>query len=412
MRRAGWAVWLAYDLPGSHEEMPPNLMDELLRDRRWCRGNLINSRLLFAEGLHPAHRAVFMTGIMAYLSAPLWFLFLLLSTALLAVHTLVPPTYFLKPEQLYPLWPQWHPDWAVALFGATAALLFLPKILAGVLVMKQGSRTFGGGLRVVAGVLTESVLSALLAPIRMLFHTQFVAGTLIGGAIRWRSPPREDAETRWGEAIRRHGWHSLLGFCGRRASIGSTRGSCLVACADHRRARAVDSDLRLLEPRLPRRARAPGAVVSHPRGIATAKRAPLDVVGGPARRAASGLPRGNARSGGECTPPGVRGRARGPFTRRAPGPPPTCRTGARRRAGFAPPHGKERAPRRSGGTRPTAPGRPEQRIGAFARGRSRRCRLATPSYRSRKNYNRAPFLQGAALAHPGAWNAHMLRMSP
>jgi len=212
MRRAGWAVWLAYDLPGSHEEMPPNLMDELLRDRRWCRGNLINSRLLFAEGLHPAHRAVFMTGIMAYLSAPLWFLFLLLSTALLAVHTLVPPTYFLKPEQLYPLWPQWHPDWAVALFGATAALLFLPKILAGVLVMMQGARTFGGGLRVAAGVLTESVLSALLAPIRMLFHTQFVAGTLIGGAMGWRSPPREDAETGWGEAIRRHGWHSLLGI--------------------------------------------------------------------------------------------------------------------------------------------------------------------------------------------------------
>ena len=212
MRRAGWAVWLAYDLPGSHEEMPPNLVDELLRDRRWCRGNLINSRLLFAEGLHPAHRAVFMTGIMAYLSAPLWFLFLLLSTALLAVHTLVPPTYFVRPEQLYPLWPQWHPDWAVALFGATAALLFLPKVLAGALVLTQGPRGFGGALRVAAGVLLESVLSALLAPIRMLFHTQFVTSALTGAATAWRSPPREDAETGWGEALRRHGWHSLLGI--------------------------------------------------------------------------------------------------------------------------------------------------------------------------------------------------------
>jgi membrane glycosyltransferase len=212
MRRAGWAVWLAYDLPGSHEEMPPNLTDELARDRRWCRGNLINSRLLFAEGLHPAHRAVFMTGVMAYLSAPLWFLFLLLSTALLAVHTLVPPTYFVKPEQLFPLWPEWHPEWAVALFGATATLLFLPKILAGAFVVAQGSRCFGGALRVAAGLLTESLLSALLAPIRMLFHTQFVAGGLTGGAVGWKSPPREDAETGWGEALRRHGWHSLLGI--------------------------------------------------------------------------------------------------------------------------------------------------------------------------------------------------------
>jgi membrane glycosyltransferase len=29
MRRAGWGVWIAYDLPGSYEELPPNLLDEL-----------------------------------------------------------------------------------------------------------------------------------------------------------------------------------------------------------------------------------------------------------------------------------------------------------------------------------------------------------------------------------------------
>ena len=73
MRRAGWAVWIAYDLPGSYEDMPPNLVDELKRDRRWCQGNLINSRLCLAKGLHPAHRAVFVTGVMSYVSAPLWF---------------------------------------------------------------------------------------------------------------------------------------------------------------------------------------------------------------------------------------------------------------------------------------------------------------------------------------------------
>src|ERR1035437_8265190 len=78
MSRAGWAVWIAYDLEGSYEEMPPNLVDELKRDRRWCQGNLMNFRLFLMKGLHPAHRAVFMTGVMTYLSAPLWFLFLIL----------------------------------------------------------------------------------------------------------------------------------------------------------------------------------------------------------------------------------------------------------------------------------------------------------------------------------------------
>jgi membrane glycosyltransferase len=73
MRRAGYGVWIAYDLPGSYEETPPNLLDELKRDRRWCQGNLMNARLIFARGIHPVHRTVFLTGALAYLSAPLWF---------------------------------------------------------------------------------------------------------------------------------------------------------------------------------------------------------------------------------------------------------------------------------------------------------------------------------------------------
>jgi membrane glycosyltransferase len=58
----------------------------------------------------------------------------------------------------------------------------------------------------------ESLFSALLAPVRMLFHTQFVAGALTGRARQWKSPPREDAETTWGEAFQRHGLHSVLGI--------------------------------------------------------------------------------------------------------------------------------------------------------------------------------------------------------
>jgi membrane glycosyltransferase len=40
MRRAGWGVWLAYELEGSYEELPPSLFEELERDRRWCQGNI------------------------------------------------------------------------------------------------------------------------------------------------------------------------------------------------------------------------------------------------------------------------------------------------------------------------------------------------------------------------------------
>jgi membrane glycosyltransferase len=211
MRRAGWAVWLAYDLPGSYEEMPPNLVDELKRDRRWCQGNLMNFRLFLMKGLHPAHRAVFMSGVMAYLSALLWFAFLILSTALVAVQNLTEPEYFVQPYQLFPLWPEWHPQWAIALFGATALLLFLPKLLAVLLLYLRGAKQYGGAFLLALSMSMEWVISMLLAPIRMLFHSQFVVSAFAGWPIQWQSPPREDAQTSWGEATRRHGWQTLLG---------------------------------------------------------------------------------------------------------------------------------------------------------------------------------------------------------
>ncbi len=212
MRRAGWKVWIAYDLDGSYEEMPPNLLDELKRDRRWCQGNLMNFRLFLSRGMHSVHRAVFVTGVMAYLSAPLWFLFLILSTGLLAQHTLTDPTYFTEPWQLFPNWPQWHPEKALALFSATATLLFLPKILSAVLICIQGATQFGGRMRLLFSVLIEMFFSMLLAPVRMLFHTHFVIAAFMGWALRWKSPPREDAETSPGEAFRHHGLHTLLGL--------------------------------------------------------------------------------------------------------------------------------------------------------------------------------------------------------
>ncbi|MCC7039802.1 MAG: glucans biosynthesis glucosyltransferase MdoH [Burkholderiales bacterium] len=211
MRRAGWGVWICYDLPGSYEEMPPNLLDELKRDRRWCQGNLMNARLMLTRGLHPAHRVVFMTGVMAYLSAPLWFAFLALSTIQLAFHTLVPPQYFTAPYQLFPLWPEWRPEWAIGLVTGTATLLFAPKLLSILLVRGASTARHGGRAALVASVLFEIVVSALLAPVRMLFHTKFVVMALLGWAVQWKSPPREDSHTGWGEALQRHGVHTVFG---------------------------------------------------------------------------------------------------------------------------------------------------------------------------------------------------------
>lgn len=216
MRRAGWGVWLAYDLPGTYEEVPPNLLAELARDRRWCKGNMQHLRLLFSRGFIPVHRALFVNGIMAYGSALLWFLFLAISTAEAVLETLTPPTYFPPTRTLFPEWPTWEPWWALSLLATTGILLFLPKFFAVALAMVKGrARLFGGFFRLLAGIVLEVVVSSLLAPVRMLFHSKFVFLTLLGMETRWDSQARDAATTPWSEAVRFHlGGTVLAGLWG------------------------------------------------------------------------------------------------------------------------------------------------------------------------------------------------------
>src|SRR6202008_3977526 len=102
MGRAGWTLWLAYDLEGSHEEVPSSLLEEMRRDRRWCQGNLQHLRLLFTRGLFGAPRALFLNGALSYMSALLWVGFLTLSTVGAIETVLHPPDYFPHGPSLFP----------------------------------------------------------------------------------------------------------------------------------------------------------------------------------------------------------------------------------------------------------------------------------------------------------------------
>jgi membrane glycosyltransferase len=209
LARAGWSVWLAYDLGGSYEETPPTLAEELARDRRWCQGNLQHLRLVFTKGLYGAYRTLFVNGAMAYASGLLWLAFLVLSTVLAVLVAVVEPNYFPSGRALFPAWPIWRPEWAMWLLAATAALLFLPKVL-GVLWALPRRRGFGGLFGLLASVPVELVLSSLLAPIRMFFHTKFVLTNLLGRTVTWRAAKRGEDSSGWLEAIRRHGLDALI----------------------------------------------------------------------------------------------------------------------------------------------------------------------------------------------------------
>jgi len=190
MRRAGYHVWLVADLVGSYEQQPPDLLAELQRDRRWCQGNLQNARLMTEPGIHGVHRAMFVTGTMAYVSAPLWLAFLTLGTAL-----------WLSGSSLFSLWNDVVPMELAGLWLWTLCLLFLPRVLGVAAVLMRGEQRHYGG---VGGLLKSSALEALLAivqaPVRMLAHSMFVLIAVTGIKLEWKSPPREAAAVGWRDA--------------------------------------------------------------------------------------------------------------------------------------------------------------------------------------------------------------------
>src|SRR5690606_33739832 len=148
----------------TYEESPPTLVDELTRDKRWAKGNLQHLWLfLFEPRLRMAHRMAFLNGILSYAASPLWLLFLILATIETTQLVLWPINYFPTEYSLFPVWPEWNPQWALMLAVSTLFLLFFPKVLAILdIALGRRRRAHGGVLRLTAGVLAEMVISALL----------------------------------------------------------------------------------------------------------------------------------------------------------------------------------------------------------------------------------------------------------
>ena len=213
MRRGGYEVWLEPALAGSYEQSPPTLVDELTRDRRWARGNIQHLPIMLSgRGLGVVQRFIFLNGIVAYAAAPLWLAFLVLSGIEVARFTLWPIDYFPGGHRLFPVWPEWHPQWAVQLAASTAFILLVPKLLSVLDALWQPHlrRGFGGAWRLLAGVVLESIASVLLAPVRMLAHSRFVLEALLGLRITWGGQNR-GGEIGWWPALFMHGDGLLLG---------------------------------------------------------------------------------------------------------------------------------------------------------------------------------------------------------
>jgi membrane glycosyltransferase len=211
--RGNWEVWLAYDLEGSYEEAPQTIIENAQRDRRWCQGNMQHAMVVWARGLRGVSRVHLASGIFGYLASPLWLLFLLTFNWMLwyeahtglskiTVHNFTPFLHVTGTQH------------ALLIFSLCMSALFLPKILAliDLALDRRRRRAFGGMIHATLGAVLETVFSALHAPLQMLWHSQFVAASLLLFGVQWGPQKRTTDGTSWLYALRRHWPHTLIGL--------------------------------------------------------------------------------------------------------------------------------------------------------------------------------------------------------
>ena len=153
-------------------------------------------------------------GVMAYLSSALWLLFLALCTGDILSKALEVHQFFPVGYSLFPVWAGVQDRRSADAVGATLGMLFAPKLLALCLTLMDGGarRQFGGAPALLLGALMEQLMTALLAPVMMLFHSRFVITTLLGGNTSWAPPPRDDRGLGWLEALPTFLGPTLLGL--------------------------------------------------------------------------------------------------------------------------------------------------------------------------------------------------------
>ena len=212
LRRAGWSVRFLPRIEGSYEEVPPTLIDYVLRDRRWCQGNLQHLRLLASRGFHTVSRFHLVSGAMGYLMSPAWL-------ALLVVWALVGQgndgNVFQYFEGFDPQvrWPEMSTFKGISMLTFMYAMLLAPKLMSAGAIHRVGIplRDLGGAGQFVLSVLAEIALSVAYAPVLMVQQSVAVLRTAAGISETWSPQARRGGVYGWPTLFKFHALETVLG---------------------------------------------------------------------------------------------------------------------------------------------------------------------------------------------------------
>ncbi|WP_282131766.1 glucans biosynthesis glucosyltransferase MdoH [Pseudoalteromonas aliena] len=201
LHSANWDVLLLSDIEGSYEEVPSNILDYAVRDRRWVQGNIQHLGLLSSPKLKLMSKFHFLLGATAYISSLIWLSMLALSTIDAVTRALNSDVYFNRAYQLFPTWQIAKTDLIDSLLYLTIIILLLPKLMGVIVTLIHRKKRFGGSIKLISGSLIETIFAIIVAPLMMVFHAYFVVCVFLGKKVKWDAQPREGRMVPWKEAF-------------------------------------------------------------------------------------------------------------------------------------------------------------------------------------------------------------------
>ena len=212
LRRSGWTVQFLPHVGGSFEETPQTMIDYILRDRRWCHGNMQHLRLIGARGFHMISRVHLLQGALAFLMSPVW-LTLVVLWSFLGLGMEIQTSYFSPSNPLVPIWPDQPENVGLVYLFLVYGMLLFPKVVGAVLfgLRRQTRAAYGYSMQYVGSILFELVMSVLYAPIMMVQHTIATTNAFLGKMPSWTPQNRGTDGHSWGQTLRFHWVETVFG---------------------------------------------------------------------------------------------------------------------------------------------------------------------------------------------------------
>lgn len=203
MRQAGYEVRVLPLEGGSWEDNPPDVMEFMQRDSRWCEGNMQYLHLLTSgkimRGIKATSRFQLIWAVMMFIGLPAW-------GAIIALAALKP--FDGENTAVFPAT-------SAALFYTIFLLMFLAPKIAGyvdITVTRGGLAAYGGASRFALSALLEIIFSFLVAALVTFRTSAFMAGLLFGKRVGWAGQNRDGAGLNFKSAARALWPQTLFGL--------------------------------------------------------------------------------------------------------------------------------------------------------------------------------------------------------